>query len=145
MNPTILSSVSGRGVRVVLMLTWLLTLPVCAAAQSSVSLTATPAGVAPAATVTLHASLTAAWNQDCGYGCAVIGIQSYLQIAGSNGYFTSTSGPDATWLDLPDSDPGPGQALQPVPYTASGGYHYDLCYYEPGFEVSPGLASRTQC
>lgn len=70
------------------------------------------------------------WN-----GCAIIGVQGYLQISGSNGYYTSTSDPYSTGqLTLPGSDAGPGQTLQPVTYTASGGFHYDLCYYEPGFE-----------
>lgn len=118
----------------VLLAAALVAVPAAARAQSAVSLTASPPGVSPGATVTLQATVAPAWNQDCGYGCAVIGIQSYLQIAGSNGYYTYTAGYDANGLGLPDSDPGPGQALQPVTYTASGGYHYDLCYYEPGFE-----------
>jgi hypothetical protein len=126
---------SGRPIwRSALVLVLLTGLPALARAQSSVSITASPTFVPSGATVTLSASITPTWNQDCGYGCAVISAQGYLQISGSNGYDTSTPLYDLNGGTLPGSDAGPGQTMQPVSYTASGGYHYDLCYYQPGYE-----------
>jgi RHS repeat-associated protein len=130
----LMSLIRRATVRAALVFGALGVVPTLAFAQSNVSISANPTAVAPGATVTLNASITPA-GLDCGYGCVVIGVQGYLQIYGSNGYFTSTTDPDGNGgLTLPGSDEGPGQTLQPVTYTASGGFHYDLCYYQPGWE-----------